>query len=379
MPVSSTAPHSLPVGTFRRQCALLGALLTTIAVLAACDRAPPAPERPVRAIKTTMVSEVFSGRERRFSGVVEATDSSALSFQVSGNVQAVHVALGERIAQGQVLAVLDDTSYRLDVQAAEAELARSQASLEEKEADYARKKPLVEKGWVSRQAFDQVQAAYESARNGVEYARSRLDLARRNLEHTELRAPFDGVIADKSVEPFMEVGAGQRLFQIDAEGALQVAVDVPETLIGELVEGLPALVRFPGREGLVADGRISEIGKVAGSANAFPVKVGLLDPPEPIRAGMTAEVGLVLGQAGESPAYLVPLSAIAPADAPNTGYVFVYDPISSTVSRRQVTAAGVRGGAVALESGVRPGDVVAVAGVSFLHDGQKVRLLDEGP
>ena len=71
-------------------------------------------------------------------------------------------------------------------------------------------------------------------------------------------------------------------------------------------------------------GRVSEIGSAAAEANAFPVKVALIDAPESVLPGMTAEVSLVLGGEASETAYRIPFSAIAPGEESGRGYVFVY-------------------------------------------------------
>ena len=113
----------------------------------------------------------------------------------------------------------------------------------------------------------------------------------------------------------------------------------------------------------------------AGEANAFPVKAGLDDPLPTVRSGMTAEVALLLKEDGVESAYLVPLAAIAPADKPGEGYVFIYDETTQTVKRNLIKGRGVTDNLIHVHEGVKAGDILAAAGVSFLSDGQKVKLM----
>ncbi len=343
--------------------------------VAGCGEEPPEVVEQVRAIKTITITDLASGQTRKYSGIVQATDSSALSFQVSGNVQAVEVDLGDRVTQGQVLAVLDRKPYELDVQAAQAELRKARAALEEKKLDHNRQKTLYQKGWVSKAAFDQAVAAKDSTDSDVKYAGSKLNLAKRDLRLTTLTAPFAGLIAKRTVDPFMEVASGQKLFVIDAEGAVEVAFDIPETTISQITLGMPASVHFSTAQDCVCKARITEIGAVAGEANAYPVSAALIDPPPTVRAGMTAEVTIVLKDDDQGAAYMVPLAAIAPGEEPRQGYVFIYDPETSTVRRTLVRGRGATDNHVAVSEGIQPGDIVAVAGVSFLTDGEKVKLM----
>lgn len=370
-----TTGWALPASA-RAAIAPTGILLAvSVLLLAACDEQQPEVMENVRAIKTITVSERGSGQLRRFPGIVAAVDTSSISFEVAGNTREVNVKVGDRVEEGQVLATLDDKPFQLNVEGAEAEVGRAKAQLAEKETDYVRQKTLYEKDWVAKAAYDQALAARDSAANQVSYAVSKLNLARRDFEKTVLAAPFDGVIANKFVDPFQEVARGEKVFEIYREGAMEVVVSVPETAIGEVYLGLPAEITFPSEQVASLKGRVSEIGTVAGDANAFPVKVALAEPPDRVLPGMTAEVALILGEAGGGTSYLVPVSAIAAGDAPGEGFVFVFDPQSSTVKKTAISGRGVQDNRVFITEGIAPGDVIAVAGVSFLRDGQKVKLM----
>ena len=344
-------------------------------VLAACEEEPPPVAEQIRAIKTITVTQLATGQERKYSGIVQATDSSSLSFQVSGNVKSVAVERGERVTKGQVLATLDSKPYELNVQAAQAELGKARAVQAEKKLEYVRQKTLYDKGWVAKAALDQALAAYDSARSQVNYAMSQLNLAKRDLGNTKLVAPFVGLIAERSVDPFVEVSTGQKLFEINAEGAIEVAFDIPETTIARITLGMPVGVTFSTNLDCLCTGRITEIGSVAGDANAFPVKAGLIDPPESVRAGMTAQVSIVLESERVETAYLLPLSAIAPGTETRQGFVFIFDPDTSTVRKTLVRGQGATENMIAIHEGVKAGDVIAVAGVSFLTDGPTVKLM----
>jgi multidrug efflux pump subunit AcrA (membrane-fusion protein) len=112
---------------------------------------------------------------------------------------------------------------------------------------------------------------------------------------------------------------------------------------------------------------VSEVSSAAGTASTFPVKVAIKDAGGQIRPGMSAEVGLLLSREDEESGYLIPVSALAPGDEKE----------SSTVKKTPVRSpAGIQDNYVAVKEGVKPGDIIAVAGVSFLEDGQKVKLME---
>lgn len=346
--------------------------------LVACDEAaPPEPETVVRAIRSMEVIDRSSGQLRSFPGVVRAVDVSNLAFEVAGNTREVQVSQGDQITRGMVLATLDPATYQLNVESAEADVGRAQAELNEKTNELDRQQKLYAKGWVAKAALDQAQAAYESASNQLDYARSRLNLAKRDLDKTVLKAPFDGIIATRLVEPFQEVARGEIAFEAYVEEAMEVAINAPETVVGEIDQGLPGLVIFPSEEIGTLNGRVTEISSAANEANTFEVVVTLDQSPDSVRPGMSATVELILAGASGETAYLIPLSAVLPGEEQGRGYVFIFDDTSSTVRKQLVSGGGVQDNLVIVREGISAGDIIATAGVTFLRDGQEVRLAGE--
>jgi multidrug efflux pump subunit AcrA (membrane-fusion protein) len=124
---------------------------------------------------------------------------------------------------------------------------------------------------------------------------------------------------------------------------------------------------------------VAEVGSRAGAGNAFPVRADLLAMPPALRPGMTAELVFTLprdepGMAGLE-GFMIPIAA-AYAEAGDRFSVFVYDAETSTVRKRAIVSGGVLDNYVAVLEGLEEGDVIATAGVTFLHDGQTVTLLE---
>ena len=359
----------------------VGFIIGSVLIITACGKKeePPTVER-IRAIKSFTIKEIESGNIRKFSGVVEAADKSSISFEVSGNVQKVNVKVGDKVSKGQVLAVLDTRTYKLNVDAAEADLGKAKVELADKRKDFERLQRIAaqDPGAISQASIDQAEAAFNNAGKNVEFATSQLKLAKRDLAKTVLRAPYDGVIAERHVDAFNEVQRGQQIFDVYMEGGMEVAVSIPETEIEGIYQGLDGEIRFPTTPGNIFKGYVTEISSVASIANAFPVKVTILQPGKKVRPGMTAEVTLLLEEGAVESAYLIPLVAIVPGDNPKNGYVFVYDPDTSTVRKTPVSGgAGIRKNDFMVTAGVKGGDIIAAAGVSFLEDGQKVKLMQK--
>jgi RND family efflux transporter MFP subunit len=351
-------------------------LLCLTIALAACKEKTEIIE-VVRSIKTFTVNRQETEKIFKFSGLVAAVDSSALSFQVGGQVASVNVDIGDRVTKDQVLAVLDPEPYQLEVDAIRAELVKARDNVDKSKSEYERQKRIFEQGAGAERFVEVSEYNYKAAKSAVNYQIARLDQVKRNLRKTKLLAPYDGTIAWRSMEPNEEVGIGQKVFEINATGQMEVQLAIPETTIDLIKIDDPATITFPTLPGESTKGRISYIGSAAVKANAFPVKVVLIDPDEKVLPGMTAEANLIVKAKNQKPGYIVPFQALLPAPEANRGFAFVYDPQTSTVKKTAVRSRGTEDKEAIIYEGLADGDIIAVAGVSFLADGMKVKLMEQ--
>jgi len=343
-------------------------------LLAGCGETETVQQTPVRAVKLFSVSEAAGGNTRKFSGTLEAADSANMSFPVAGTITEVKVDAGDSVKKGDVIAELDKEPFELDVSAAKAELDKSRAAAQEKKNEFDRNKQLFEKGWVSKAALEQAQFAYETARGDVSIKNTRLNQEKRSLSDATLLAPFDGAIGERFVDANEEVSAGKEIVSLNASGALEVLISVPEQVISKLTQGMRAEATFSALPGQILQGRITEVSRVAGSGNIFPVKVSLDNSPSTLRAGMSGEVSLTTQDGELESGYLIPLSALRATESLSEVYVFVFDDETKTVKKKSVVAETARGNLIAVK-GLSAGDEVVSAGVSFLSDGQQVKRM----
>ncbi|MGE4504759.1 MAG: efflux RND transporter periplasmic adaptor subunit [Desulfovibrionaceae bacterium] len=371
------------------RAALAALALCLLALLPACAQDEQPPEQTIRALKTMTIQGRTGGQQRRLAGVVQARRSSQLSFEISGRVQRIAVDIGDRVEEGRVLATLDPEPYRLEVAAAESELEKIQANVNTTRADWQRYDQLYAQRIIAKSELDQVKLQYDSARSELATQQSRLEIARRNLRLTELKAPYSGHVAEKLVEEHEEVQSGAPVLKLDSDGAKEVSMTVPESLIGRMSRGMEVTVTLPSLRGRTVPGRVTDVGATALKANAFPVKVAILEDVPGLELGMSAEVRFFTDEYGggangangdETPkgsGYLIPFQALLPEKEPLRGHVFVYDPETSTVRRVQVRISGMLDNMILVDEGIEAGQVIAVAGVSFLADGMRVKLMEQ--
>jgi len=351
-------------------------LALTLPILAACEEKTEAPPPPTRAIKTMVVSERVGEQERKIAGVVEATTVTDLAFQVGGRVVELNVDIGDTLKAGDIVARIDPAPFEFALRTAKSEVSDAEGRLRDAESKHVQQEALFKKGYTTKTAYDTALANLNSATAALEGARSRRDTAERDLKLTTLTAPFDGRISARYLDRFTEVTGGQKIVQLSAGGQRKVEANVPESMISSISVGDAISVAFPTLRNRTVTGKISQIGARAGNTNSFPVIAVLDEEDAAIKAGMTAEVTFFFKTEETGKAFTIPTPAVLPSGDGTAGLVFVFDPAASVVRQREVDIVNVKDNDLVVAGGLNEGDIIAVAGVSFLHDGMKVKLLD---
>ena len=343
---------------------------------AACGDAPPAADPNVRPVRTVTVRATTTGQVRTFSGVARPGAESTLSFRVAGVIASVGVEVGDRIPAGAVVAALDPVDYEIGVQEAEAGLRQAEAQAENARALLRRTMNLYENDNASPTDLDAATAQAASSAAQVDAAERRLDRARRQSAATRLTAPAAGAVAAVLAEVGENVSPGQGVAELVSGGAPEVAFAAPEALIRQIREGSAASVVFDAIPGERFSGAVTEVGVAPGSAaTTFPVIVRLGADAAEIRSGMAAEVTIEFGGSEAPDRIVAPLRAVGEDRAGR--FVFVAEPADggfAEARRRDVTLGDLTDDGVEVRSGLAEGDLLVVAGLDRLREGQRVRL-----
>ncbi len=304
---------------------------------------------------------------RRFVGTLEPWLSARVGPQlVSAYVGTVLVRPGDAVKRGQVVATLDCKNASTQSAAAAAQ-ARS---LEEKQkaivSEATRLQELAQGGFVSANELEQRQAA--AAANSAQVAALNAQLAGKSLEVSDciLRAPFDGEIGARLVDPGAFVRPGSTVVTIIDRRMVRVVADVPEVDLEAVAPGAAVVVTFFAS----SSQRESVIARRSPSADPYTrtvrVEVDLDGHGASLAVGTTATMTVEVGEAKDS--LEVPL--VAAKVRGDTASIFI---VEENVARAQtVKVLGERGGAIFVEPVVKPGSRVVTEGRSGLHDGEAV-------
>jgi len=336
------------------------------------------------------------------SGYVTARRQATVSAKITGKVTEVLIEEGMRVREGAVLARLDDTEARAQLDLARAQLsaARSQlaevrAQLEQAERDYARQQGLYDRALVSPQSLDaalaqrdMLRARLLSTQEQIKVAQESVSVAQVQLDNTVIRAPFGGVVVAKSAQP------GEMISPISAGGgftrtgigtivdmdSLEIQVDVNESYINRVAAGQPVEATLNAYPDWKIPGEVIAIIPTADRTKAtVKVRIAIKSKDSRIVPDMGVRVGFLESKpAGGAVApavtgVLVPPEAVRAEG--NGSVVFVY--ADGKVERRAVTLARAAGASRHVLTGVREGERVVLSPPESLKGGESVRLADK--
>ena len=353
-------------------------LLASALFLAACEEEQQATrsEPVVRAIKHMTLDQRAGLQQRRIAGVVTAAISTNVGFEIGGQVIELLRKTGDSVEAGELIARLDPEPYRLQAAQAENTLAQANATLDDARKKFEQQRKLRQQGYATQTAFDTAEASFKNAEGAVGVAESQLDLARRDLAKTDLKAPFAGVIARRAVEVFEDVTGGQSIYVVQSAGEDKIEASLPETLINTVSLGSAVDVGFPPLGNMTVKGIVDEIAPLAGDANAYPIEVRLEQAPPGLRSGMSAELLFRFETESTGKAFLIPMTALKPRVGSEQASIFVYSAATGKLAEREVLVTNVENNSLEIVGELTAGEIIATAGVSFLHDGMSVTLFN---
>jgi len=388
----------------------------------------------IRPVKTMIVVAGDELRMRSFPGRVEASKQAELAFQVPGLLIELPVLEGQSVVHGALIAQLRQDEFRARLTALQGQLDQSRAALTalqsgERPEERLRREAQVRAAEaklnnartefnrfaqvaksnpnaIARVDYDRAQTAYRLAQEEYQSAAQMLEKgtiartedieaqeaeirglegrvveAKIQLDDCTLRAPYDGVISQRFVEQNQNVRAKQPIVKFQDVDEINVAVDIPETFMSaelRTADIVQMSAEFSGAPGIQFPVQITEIAQTADpNTQTFQLRAGMKAPKDvSLLPGMTSTVTLnyrrasILGNR-----ILVPISAVT-RDAEGNQIAWVVGS-DGAVSHRRVKIGEATAGQIEILDGLEPGDRIAIAGVTFLRDGMKVRDLGD--
>jgi RND family efflux transporter MFP subunit len=331
------------------------------------------------------------------SGYVTARRRATVSSKITGKVVEVNVEEGQAVREGQILARLDDATYRAALALAQANLSVASQAVHESEVRLAearvtlgRMTQLLKDNVVGQAELDKAKAEVDSlaarigaSREQVKVAQRQVELEQTNLDSTIIRAPFSGVAVTKDAQP------GEMVSPVSAGGgftrtgictivdmkSLEIEVDVNESYIGRVKPGqgvTAALDAYP--DWAIPAHVITMVPTADRQKATVLVRIGFekLDPRILPDMGVKVTFLREVGDTGPAaaPVTLVPKAAVlGEGDA---RYVFVLR--GDVVERRAVKIGGTDGDRLEVLAGLSSGDRVVVSAPAELRDGMKITV-----
>lgn len=366
---------------------------------ARADAAPAA-----LAVSVAEVAERPIARFIRVTGTLTAQEQAEVAAETSGRIVATPVERGSRVAGGGELVRIAAIDTEAQVAEAEANAAQIEAGLgmsggkafaqdavpdvmntksayDLAQADYERLRTLLDQKVISRAEFDRAFANVESTRQKYEMAkntaaqqfqalmaaRARVARARKALADTTVKAPFDGLVAERLVSTGDFVTPGTRVAVVVRVDPLRVELTVPEQFVSVVGVGRPVSLQVDAYPGRTFTGQVRYVSPaLSASTRALVVEAVVANPAGELKPGFFATARIE--QAAPTPALLVPAKAVQSI----TGTQRVFVARGDRAEERIVTTGQTVGDLVEIVSGLAKGEPVILEHPDALVDGAPI-------
>lgn len=386
---------------------LLG--LAAVAAAAGCSGRAATPDRPAATAATLTVAAVPVvqrpiARFIRVTGTLTAQEQAEVAAETSGRIVGTPVERGARVAAGDTLVRIAATDAEAQVAEAEANAAQiaaglgmgrgqefaqdgvpdvknAKAALDLAQADFDRLRTLLDQKVISRSEYDRAFAAVESARHRYDMARNTADQqfqalmaararaarAHKALSDTTVKAPFDGLVAERQVSIGDFVTPGTRVAVVVRIDPLRVELTVPEQFVSVVGVGRPVSLQVDAYPGKTFTGQVRYVSPaLSATSRALVVEALVSNHSGDLKPGFFATARIE--QAEQTPALLVPAKAVSSTSG--TQRVFVA--AGGRAEERIVTTGQAVDDLIEVTTGLSAGEQVIVDHLDALADGAAI-------
>ncbi len=242
-------------------------------------------------------------------GTLNPDEEVTISAEVDGILKDVKADEGSIISRGQILALIDDIDYNLEVKRADAALRQAEATLSNTRLEYQRKEALYKEQLVTQQQFDDVSTRLSLAEADMERVKAALSLAKQKLTKTRIYSPLSGVVKERKSEKGNYIKNGTALFVIVQNNPIKLNFTVNEKDVGKLKKGQDVLFKvdaFPDKE---FKGKLSIIYPcLEENTRALQVEAQIPNSDGLLKPGLFAHITLYTG--AEKDTIVVPITSL---------------------------------------------------------------------
>ena len=271
------------------------AIVSVLAIAAVLALKPFAKKETVVAFNTIKVEKGNISNTVTATGTIQALKTVNVGTQVSGIILHIYVDFNDKVKHGQLLAKLDETPLRTQLEQSQSAVDQASSQLHFQEATYNRLKILYDKKLIAQTDYDQALYNFENAKAALANARSALDRANVNLKYATITSPIDGVVLNRAIEEGQTVAASfstPTLFTIVNDlTQMEVQTSVDEADIGKIIKGQRVEFTVDAYSDLKFEGTVSQVRLQPVTTNNVVTYVVILNAPNPekkLMPGMTA-------------------------------------------------------------------------------------------
>ncbi|MRT92797.1 efflux RND transporter periplasmic adaptor subunit [Ancylomarina sp. 16SWW S1-10-2] len=336
------------------------ALFLSVGMFACKDGKNVAKQELVQPVKVFKVDAESSNLTKKvFTGLVKESREVKLAFQIPGPLVKLSVSEGQFVKKGQVVAMLDERDYQV-------QLASANANYDNAKLQAERYTALFEKKSTSKSVYDQIQVAYK-------LAKAHKDAAENALNDTKIRAPFSGYVQSLYVENFEKIGAGQPIISLLDLSHLELVVALSENDYLQSKLFTKFQCQFEHFPNLNFDLKLIDIERKPNRDNFYKMRLDINTKKLQIVPGMVASLSTYLKSEGNTLNKIPEESVFSDK---GKSYVWKFNPKKECVERKEVKLKSFdSNGMISIENGVSDGDFIVSAGIHNLREGQKVKML----
>lgn len=326
--------------------------------------------RPVIQV-TAKAPASGSGNNLTVSGMVEAVYNATLSTRMMGHVNRIHVNIGDKVSQGQLLISINNSDLQARRAQVNAGINEAQVAFNNAKRDFERFTALFAQNSASQKELDDMTAHYEMAKARLESANAMKAEVDAQFAYVEIRAPFSGVVTNRFVEAGAMANPGMPLIALEAPGNFEVRATVPERVISQIKPGETVEVHINAINKTIP-GKVTEVSSSSSmTGGQFPIKV-VLEKDDALKSGMYATVQFPVAKTDDIPQMVtVPQEAIVTQGDLRGVYTVSQQ---NTAILRWLRLGRNFGNEVEVLSGLNAEEAIIVEAQGKLYNGAKIEV-----